>query len=479
MRRLFFSLFVLVLCGGAYAQKCDCLKELQFLEEKTEQNLPAYYDQVITAKREAAYQKHKQECNAIAAGLSDTTECVYLVAKYISFFRDEHLFINYNDTHYPFSWQKNDTVAMRAFFQHEKIYPIAAPGFEHDPVEGTWVSKDGNYTVQIAKNKEKLWDYTALILEGDKKFWTKGQLKFGLKQTGANTFESIYLYPERKPRQLNAVLEGNTLTLGRTNIFYRKAQGKAITAVANDDATLSSKVEFRSLSSKTNYLRIPSFEFDAHVPIDSVVKANLKSLISKPYLIIDVRNNPGGAFRSYQGLMPLIAHKKFMTDPSLTRYYAGPDVIKYYIDTKYLNSETKQDSLDDEEVIAQMLKYKGGYTPAQASDTFTVDTLYHYPLKVAIIANRLCASTTEGFMIQALESPKVKVYGENTMGAVTYGDWRSVPMPVLPIALSMGTQTSTYARYENMESVGVTPYMKLVGKPEKNWIEMVQRDIEK
>ena len=476
MRYFFLLTFLFGFGGSVLAQQCNCAKEMLFLEHNMEQNLPSYYDQIILKNRTKPYLKHKQECNKIAKMMATNTECVYLASKYLSFFRDEHLSLSYNDSYYPFSWANNNTDSIRRFFEKEKIFSLPAISKNTGNIEGIWKSMDSKYVVQIIKNKTALWDYAALILSADKQYWTKGQFKFGLQQTGKNKYNSIYVIPNRIPKYYSASLADSVLTIGRINIFHRITDSNLVASTTQNNN--SRHLEFKELSPTTNYICIPAFNFELHTAIDSLIKTNLKTITTKPNLIIDVRNNGGGGDRSYQSLLPLVLDKKMYPNISAIATYASPETIQYYTDTKYMHCETKEDSLDDDNTLQQMNLNKGKYT-TPTPDTLLVDTVYSYPQKVAIIANRWCASATEGFIIDALRSKKVTLYGENTWGMCSYGDWRSANMPCLPITISIPTKRTLAYGYEDIEAIGITPNKKLDPKLDTTWIKIVQNDIEK
>ena len=462
--------------NSVYGQQCNCLSELQFLERNAEHNLPSYYDQVINQKREKLYSAHKNECNTIAKRITDNTECVYVVAKYLSFFRDEHLSVFHDASYYPFSWEKHDTSAISAFFQKEKKYPFPQDAaVSKDGIEGYWMSKDKKYIVKVIKNKSVLWEYIAVIIEGDKEFWSRGQLKFSLHKIGKNTYESIYLTPNRKPKMLIASLNKSELSIGRMNIFHRTSD----TVVApQDNDTRKNKLEFRELSVNTCYLSIPDFSYERHSAIDSIIDLHFKTIRSKPFLIIDVRNNGGGSDISYQSLLPLVMKDTSTPQPITSSYYCTPEILKHYIDDKYKHSQTRADSIYDDSTIALIQRYMGKYTPVEF-DSIYVDSVYHYPLKVAIIVNRWCASSTEGFILTGRLSSKVKLYGEHTGGFLGYGNWRAVKMPCLPVSISMPTKKMFFRNNEDYESKGIPPNMILDPAQDNEWINQVQNDIEK
>ena len=469
---LFLSVF-----SELYAQQCNCTAELRFLENIAEHDLPSYQDQVKSQHRETAYRTHKEECNKIAAGLHDENECIYLVAKYISFFRDEHLAIDYKDHYLPFSTFE-DTAKIRVYYKRQKAYPLPTDSNANSTgIEGQWESKDKAYIVQVVKHKTTLSDYAGLIIKGDELYWSKGQIKFLLKQKGKNSFESIYLRTTRQPRAYIAILDKSVLTIGRGNIFYRLKDSLLHKKV--DSAYTKRELTFKELSDKTNYLSVPDFGYEMHEAIDSIVKVNLAVITSKPNLIIDVRNNFGGADRSYQALLPLVMDTKTMADPLSISILVSDNILKEYKDTRYKNCETKEDSLDDDKTIELMEQHSGNFTPVTFKDTIEVDTVYSYPAKVAILTNRWCASSGEGFVIKAMQNKKVTLYGENTWGMCGYGSWRTVEMPKLPIVLSVPMMKMYFSNNADYESTGIPPKIRLDPERQGEWVNEVVRVMEK
>src|SRR5262249_21214707 len=140
--KLLYVALCLLLGWNANAQKCNCPSELKFLEDETEHNLPSYYDQVVLSKRQAEYLKHKKDCDRIAVSLVDSSLCMYMLGRYLSFFRDEHLSVSYKKSILPFSLDGNDTVAMRIFFAQERKYPIRPMPLHPAGPEGYWQSRD-------------------------------------------------------------------------------------------------------------------------------------------------------------------------------------------------------------------------------------------------------------------------------------------------------------------------------------------------
>ncbi|MGY0034733.1 S41 family peptidase [Pedobacter sp. NJ-S-72] len=70
-------------------------------------------------------------------------------------------------------------------------------------------------------------------------------------------------------------------------------------------AYLNTKVSYiQNISPTTLYLRVPDFNLSQRKKIDSILQANDALITSTPNLIIDIRNNGGGADASYKKIIP-------------------------------------------------------------------------------------------------------------------------------------------------------------------------------
>ena len=261
------------------------------------------------------------------------------------------------------------------------------------------------------------------------------------------------------------------------NVFYRVTDS-TVNDRLSAEFVLPDHDEFRELSSKTNYIRISSFALEFCHTIDTLVANHLGAILSKPNLIIDVRGNGGGGDRAYQALLPFVMDHKVTISPVGMSIYCAPDIIKYYKDTRYADCETKADSEGDDATIAMMEAHVGSWSPREL-DTISADTVFKSIKKVAIIADRWCASATEGFIQKATQQARVTLYGEHTWGMFTYGDWMKIQMPCLPVYFSSGTKKFYNLGDEDRESVGIAPSVNLDARYPENWVRMVQRDIEK
>jgi C-terminal processing protease CtpA/Prc len=100
-------------------------------------------------------------------------------------------------------------------------------------------------------------------------------------------------------------------------------------------------------------------------------------------------------------------------------------------------------------------------------------------LNIAIIFNKYTASSAEGFILQASTSKKVKTYGENSKGAVMYGDWMPLHLPELNISVAITTKKMIFKNNEDYESIGILPDIDLTIRNENEWLEIILKQMEK
>ncbi len=271
-------------------------------------------------------------------------------------------------------------------------------------------------------------------------------------------------------------LTDDTLRLGRSLVFYKdKSKLNSVTNYTVENSTF-----FQELSTETNYLRIHSFDFKNKKNIDSIIQANHEKLSSKDNLIIDVRNNGGGSDLSYYPILPYIMDKKTYQSPiAATSIWVSKDNYQDYYDERYLyDVTTQQDSIDADKEIEELRKHIGKFEPYTKS-TSSIDRLSELPRNVVILQNRNVASSSEGFILTAKQSEKVKTFGENTGGFVAYGEWRKLEIPNFPAWISMTQKRMIFHDDLDFEMIGIEADIKLNPDDESNWIEIVKNEIER
>lgn len=444
---------------------------MKSVEESYEQNLASYQHQVVEYGREKQYQIHKKEINLLAKKITAVRDCIGLVARYQAFFRDEHLFIDYNEGYYPFK-SVNDSALIQSAFKKELRLDNDNMETDERSLEGRWYIQDGSFVIDIIPHQSTHGEWAGILAKNYPPFWLEGQIKMELSRDKEGHLFALYWRGTRVPEYLPVNLSNSILELGKQFRFYRRPQNKTNATVVINDTP-----QFKKLTDKTTYLRIPTFDAEHYEFIDSMVETNSEEIQEAPNLIIDVRNNGGGDDRSYRALLPLIFQKEIIPDPYTGSVWVSPDNLHFYDSTKYEYAENAADTLEGKAYIDRLERATGNFEPI----VFTQDTLsfiYDGPQKIGIIANRACASTTEGFILLANESKKVTLFGENTAGAVSYSDWRAIQVPGLPIWVSCTTKKMTFFNGKDIECIGIEPEIKLDPEKENDWIEHVRHYLE-
>lgn len=440
-----------------FGQDCDCLKNLSLLQQKVEDNQASYQHQVIEQKRLNEYLLFKKEINGKAKTIATKNGCIGLVALYLSFFRDEHSFISYENNYVP----KPNKISKHSRKEGGKPFPF----------EGVWYFQDGSFSVDILKTKN-IAECVGVIKNDKSKSWKKGQIKIEFINSGNGSMSCIYWRKNYIPRAYTVTLTDSTMIIGRNLIFYRKPQ-------VEQKATLNTNdLHFRQLSEQTNYLKLPSFDLSFKNKIDSLIAKHRTEINSKRNLIIDVRNNGGGGFDAFQSLLPYVLDTNLTETPYYGSVWVSNENYDYYNSTKFEYAETKQDSINELKYVEHLKEFLNRFTPIE-SKIDTIELEKNSSLNVAVIFNRNTASTAEGFILQASQSKKVKTFGENSAGAVSYGDWMPVQLTDLNIWVAITTKKMIFRNNEDLESIGVYPDIDLKYSNETEWLKIILEQMEK
>lgn len=439
-------------------QNCDCLKSISLLQQKVENNQASYQHQVIEQNRLNEYLQFKEEINSKAKSMLTKKHCIGLVSLYLSFFRDEHSFIFYENNYVP----KPNKIFIKNKKEVGKTYPF----------EGTWYFQDGSFSVDIFKTNKTKEEWVGVINNDKSKAWKKGQLKIEFFRGEKGNMNCIYWMKNLIPKAYSVAFTDSTMTFGRSLNFYRKPQVEQKTSFNTND------LEFKQLSKQTNYLKIPSFDLSFKNKIDSLIAKNHTEINSRKNLIIDIRNNGGGGFEAFQSVLPFVMDTNLVETPYYSSVWVSKDNYDFYNNTKFEYIDTKQDSINELKYVEFLSQYFGRFTPFNRKID-TLDLEKNSPINIAIVFNRNTASTAEGFILQTSQSKKVKTFGENSKGAVSYGDWMPLKLTDLNIRVAITTKKMIFKNNEDFESIGISPNVDLKFTNENDWLNIILEQIEK
>lgn len=264
--------------------------------------------------------------------------------------------------------------------------------------------------------------------------------------------------------------------------FFRKShiqfvlKDNPIHEIAESESDFNnSKLHLDKLSDKTLYFRIPSFEYNNKIFIDSIININRDLITSTPNLIIDIRNGTGGSDASFKGLLPFIYTNPMRQDGVLFRSSElNAQSFERYADLMH------NPSLNE---IAKSLRNKIGTFVSTGKDDKTsfikFDSIFPYPQRIAIIINNKNVSSDEQFLIYAKQSWKVKLFGSSTAGGIDISNLAYTFSPddkfVLVHAMSKSNRIPAFI----IDDIGIQPDFFIDNEiPENEWVNYIRSRLE-
>ncbi|MBG6233554.1 hypothetical protein IWX76_000109 [Pedobacter sp. CAN_A7] len=457
---------VLLLCFisfNSFGQPCNCSQEFNDVKDKIEKNYAGFKDKV-NAKTEARYHKRTKVALKQSKLITTPAHCVYLINEWLTFFKDGHIQIGRN----RISKEKEEAKLQ------ERIQAIEHISLSNEElinlkntkrITGIYWNEDSTSRIAVIRNKTGFRDYAGVVISSKTGKWSPGQVVLELK-SGKDTLKGIMYDKYYIPTNVSLQIKENAL-----GTFKREGSKQSSTELVNE-ATIASKV----LSTKTLYLKISTFNQRNAKNIDSLFKANQSNLSKMPYLILDLRNNGGGADFSYRPITPYLYTN--------TIRHIGADVLSTDDNIAGWAAIATTDGLPPDQkvfisdVIGKMEQRKGKLVSFSDDRNVTLDSVTPYPQKVIILINKNCGSTTEEFLLLAKQSSKVTLMGEHTAGVLDYSNMRGADFSCMPYMLYWATSRSRRIdEGRAIDNVGITPDKVL--RPEQNWIDEAKYYAEK
>lgn len=182
-------------------------------------------------------------------------------------------------------------------------------------IEGIYTN-GGSITFGLLKNKKN--HYTAIVLKKSK-LLDVGHILLELEASNV-PFNSVYHigvlgFNFQKIYQTVEIKNGKIPHYG----FYKPG------FLPGEEATPYS---FKAIDAQTNYLKLTSFDYSLKDELNAFYKTIDSAIISKPYLIIDLRNNGAGSEECYFNLMPYVYTHPFKIDE--VKVWVSPENILQY-----------------------------------------------------------------------------------------------------------------------------------------------------
>ncbi|MFT4154396.1 S41 family peptidase [Parafilimonas sp.] len=480
MTKIFCLAFIFLMLSSSVvsAQKnCNCESDFLWTKQTFEQN-DAGFQYVIDQKGKASYEAHNAAILAKVKQAKTTTECTPILYEWLSFFRKGHIGINLLNNS---NQQQAPTMADSNVVARHETLPIDETAFKqkiealNSPTpEGIWVSEP--YTVGIVKTDS---GYSGFIIDAPGTQWKKGQVKLKLYPAADSSYTANFWMRDfsENPNHNVEIIGNNLINVG--DILYLKRQSKNF----DDPQSIKDYVQylytgtpyFKQLSEKTAYIRIPSFDISQKRAIDSVIEANKTAISSTLNLIIDVRNNGGGADASFGKLMPYLYTNPVRTvwAELLSTKLNNEAMLQYSKDGRFSENDREEFKKAYDTLSKNLGKFVRLSDKPVAIET--MDTIYPKPANVAIIINENNASTTEEFLLAAKQSKKVKLFGTTTFGSLDISNMYNVKSPCNDFELWYCRSKSLRIPDMTIDSKGIQPdYYIDKTIPGHQWVDFVR-----
>lgn len=311
--RIFVFLAFLVWASVLNAQTNSYSQDLSALRSILEKT-PSYKSQIKGAKLDS-FNILYNRLLADSAAVTNYQQFRNL-SKLLFLLRDNHLgFYEVADySHFKTKETIEAYVKTKAFLELPK-YDIDIDSLKRvlakkpaDSLEGIY-HYDRFYTVGLFKTSHK--EYVGVVLDSDLNLWTKGQIAMHLYEWEPNFFKALYVHPLTK----NFVLETNEKFRNQSLInsrfylsFSEKVYSKqpAGTDYVNvpKDAPM---FDLENINDRIQYLLIRTFQANtATMKQSAAFFDSIKNSITAANLIVDLRNNEGGAGKESRKFYELI-----------------------------------------------------------------------------------------------------------------------------------------------------------------------------
>lgn len=475
MKKLLIIL-IIVTPRFVFSQDCDCESTFNWMKNIIENN-DAGFSYIIENKGKKAFDAYNEMTLEKVKTISNENLCSEALGKWLEFFRTGHLSIKRtNNTNKPQKSNQDEEVEL---FKDWETVEFNIDEFndylkskKNIDYEGIWKGK--SFKIGIRKIKE---NYVGFIIESENSQWTEGQVKLKIDR-----FDNMTYYND--DRSISRIYKKAEF-IGNDYLQFYSTFLERENHLSENDPVIEEYIKtigtptpfFKIIDDQTNLLRIPTFYgAKTKIDIDSVIATNKDLILKTPYLIIDIRNNGGGADRSYTELKPIL-----YTNPTrlvwaeyLSTTLNNQRMLDFISDPSYgFNDEEKKWAQESYDKLSKRI---GEFVNIDSNDVeiTTFDTVYNYPKNIGIIINENVGSSGEQFLLMAKQSKKVKLFGTTTMGVLDISNMYFVKSPCENFELGYSLTRSMRIPDMTVDNIGIQPdYYMDKNIPKYEWVDFV------
>lgn len=439
---------------------CDCVADFDRLTAKVETDYAGFPQGVGTSSRRTEYEHVKELLRRKAQETADS-QCVFVLREMADWFRDGHLLVQ--------EAPKISSAEAARLAADSEVLPLSeadvrryiSENQEHlDPVEGIWYSGEGYRVGIIRSHKPGRRDFAAVMLSGGGPGWKPGQVKAELTRLSAGAYSAVVYVDDHSARHpLQGIPgSGNVGAQIFKGVLLRMAPrvwGKELPLKPGEEGMLAPQdpraPTLRVLEKGDAVLvSISSQSPEYRERLEKLVMANRDRITSAHLLIIDIRGDEGGSSTTTKVLKPFYAgptalrHALSLPDDPVV--LSSPDNVAYF---RHMTPE----GWVPQHLIERMLKDPGRLVPFQdpvsgttaAPDVSGPPAVQPTPLPrpehVAILMDHGVVSAGEAFVLDAMKSQKVTLFGESTAGVIDYQNVTMIPLACPSRGLLLGYPT--------------------------------------
>ena len=452
MKSLFITFAFLGIPFLMQAQ-CNCQEEFSKIKNHLESNYAGFKDKVKTSNINK-YKDFTADKEHVAAQAKNKMQCYFVINQWMSYFNDNHLYTGLNTE----AIEKIQSQKLQTDFPIEKIAvseTLIKKLESAKGIEGIYTKKGEGFSIAVLKNKNPFRDYVAVVIKSSDSKFENGSVLAELKEKSAKEYFLLY---------------NSSHMLAFATI--KPKEGELISGYVKNGREIVNKTNYnfeaKPLNESTIYFNIPSFSWKSKPTIDSLFASNKFNLSKSSNLILDLRNNGGGSDDVYSIISPYL-----YTQPIKgigVDMYASNDNIKGW-ELILQDPNMPVESKPEIQKMIDKMKLQVNQNVNIVEDG--IDSSYTpllFPKNVVILINEGCASSTEQFLLEAIQSKKVTLLGQNTSGTLDYSNVRESDFCDMPYRLwSPTTRSRRIDIGAGIDGIGIKPNIYLTEN--QDWIE--------
>lgn len=248
------------------------------------------------------------------------------------------------------------------------------------------------------------------------------------------------------------------------NAFLAFFNDKHISIRANEETPIVTgrtelKPSFRRIDGDTVLISIPSFLPENYEAINNLIQEHHEVLTNTPNLILDLRGYGGGSDECFNSLLPYVCPESIKVVGADVRATQGN--IECLRDLTTIHELPEEALLHIKALTALMTENLGGFVEMVPTQSIELGEVFTKPLKVAICIDKGCASSTEQFLIFALQSPKVILFAENTSGCIDFSNIVPAQTPSKSWTLFYPISRSKRIPSKQIDGHGIEPHFRM------------------